>query len=86
MAENIGKEFAYGFGCPSIHAEVNALLYRSRDVLGTTLYVTHSPCADCSKVISASGVTRIVMLQMPEPHRPDPIPYLESCGIEVFIL
>lgn len=74
----------YGFGCPSIHAEANALLHASRqDSEGATLYVTHAPCADCAKLISNSGVARVVLLQMPEPHRPDPVPYLQACKIEV---
>jgi dCMP deaminase len=78
---------AYGFGCPSIHAEANALLYAGRrDAEGATLYVTHAPCADCAKLISNSGVARVILLQLPEEHRPDPIPYLEECGIEVLIM
>lgn len=76
----------YGFACPSIHAEVNALLYRHWGVKDLTLYVTHSPCADCAKVISNSGVTRIVLLEFPPEHRPDPTAYLESCGIVVEVL
>lgn len=77
----------YGFSCPSIHAEANALLYASRaDTEGATLYVTHAPCADCAKLISNSGVARVVMLQKPESHRPNPIPYLQGCGVEVVIL
>jgi dCMP deaminase len=76
----------YGFSCPSIHAEANALLYASRqEVEQATLYVTHSPCADCAKLISNSGVARVVLLQSPDPWRPDPVPYLEKCGIEVVI-
>lgn len=74
----------YGFACPSIHAEANALLYASRqEAEGATLYVTHAPCADCAKLISNSGVAEVVLLQEPESHRPDPIPYLKSCGIQV---
>jgi dCMP deaminase len=75
----------YGFSCPSIHAEANALLYRHWGVQDMTLYVTHAPCADCAKLISNAGVTRVVMLRAPEAHRPDPTPYLRSCGIQVDI-
>lgn len=79
-AANVG----YGFSCPSIHAEANALLHAGRaDTEGATLYVTHAPCADCAKLISNSGVVKVVLLQAPESHRPDPIPYLTSCGIDV---
>jgi len=87
MAERVDKEFAYGFGCPSIHAEANALLYASRaETERATLYVTHSPCADCAKLISNSGVTRVVMLEFPPAHRPNPTSYLEMCGLVVEIL
>jgi len=87
MAEKVSKEFSYGFGCPSIHAEANALLYASRaETDGATLYVTHSPCADCAKLISNSGVTRVVMLEYPAAHRPNPVPYLEMCGLVVEII
>lgn len=78
------ESLGYGYACPSIHAEANALLHASRsDVLRSTLYVTHSPCADCAKLISNSGVVRVVMLERPALHRPNPVPYLESCGLVV---
>lgn len=77
----------YGLACPSIHAEANALLHASRrDVEGAVMYVTHAPCADCAKLISNSGVAELVMLQAPEPHRPDPIPYLNECGLMTRVL
>lgn len=81
------RDTGYGFTCPSIHAEANALLYASRtDAEGATMYVTHAPCAECAKLISNSGVVRVVISQEPEDHRPNPIPYLESCGIRVSVL
>lgn len=47
--------------CPSIHAEANALLYVDRSSIeGGTLYVTGVPCMQCAKLISNSGVKRIV--------------------------
>lgn len=77
----------YGYACPSIHAEANALLHASRsDVLGSTLYVTHAPCAECAKLISNSGVAHVVMAEKPPAHRPNPMPYLEQCGIRVTVL
>lgn len=84
---NPGLSAGYGFGCPSIHAEANALLYASRaDTEGATLYVTHAPCADCAKLISNSGVAKVIMLRAPEPHRPDPRPYLGGCGIQTLVI
>lgn len=77
---------SYGYTCPSIHAEANALLDASRaEALGGTLYITHAPCADCAKLISNSGVARVVILRDLEEHRPNPIPYLQSCGLEVVL-
>jgi dCMP deaminase len=44
-----------------IHAEMNALLHSNRDdIQGGTLYCTHQPCADCSKNIANSGISRVV--------------------------
>ena len=76
----------YGYSCPSIHAEANALLHASRSSAENgTLYVTHSPCPDCAKLISNSGISTVVMMRSSEPHRPDPVPYLTSCGLGVVV-
>jgi dCMP deaminase len=83
--QDVESSTGYGLSCPSIHAEANALLHRRWGVLDMTLYVTHAPCADCAKLISNSGVSRVVMLRSPEPHRPNPIPYLTDCGIEALV-
>lgn len=49
-----------------IHAEMNAILKAARHgyaVSGATLYLTLSPCKECSKLILQSGVKRVVYLQ-----------------------
>nr|WP_100460640.1 deaminase [Mycobacteroides abscessus] len=47
--------------CVAVHAEANALLYCDReDLVGATLYVTREPCYGCEKLITASGVERVV--------------------------
>lgn len=44
-----------------IHAEINAILNSNRSVAGCTLYTYPLfPCPDCSKHLSASGITRVV--------------------------
>lgn len=46
-----------------IHAEANALLKcakHGQSCDGATLYQTHSPCKDCSKMILQSGIKRLV--------------------------
>ena len=48
----------------TIHAEVNALLECSpEERKGATIYVTARPCAECSKLIINSGITRVVYAQ-----------------------
>ena len=49
-----------------IHAEVNAILKAAKTgaaVEGSTLYLTLSPCLDCSKLILQAGVKRVVYLE-----------------------
>jgi dCMP deaminase len=49
-------------GCPSVHAETNALSQADRHLIaGGTLYVTSACCWDCGKVVANSGVARVVM-------------------------
>ena len=48
-----------------IHAEINVILKAAKtgnSVDGSTLYLTLSPCIDCSKVILQSGIKRVVYL------------------------
>jgi dCMP deaminase len=35
--------------CPSVHAELNALLYAVRSVQGGTAYLTRDPCLSCAR-------------------------------------
>ena len=76
--------------CPSIHAEANALLYVDRSrVEGGTIYITDAACLQCAKLISNSGVSRVVMrIHSKAAHRNPKatIEYLESCSIEVSIV
>lgn len=46
-----------------LHAESNALMKLTRSTNsseGATLYLTHSPCFECSKLIYQAGISRIV--------------------------
>jgi len=46
-----------------LHAEANAILKiakSNQNSDGATLYVTHSPCNNCSKLILQSGIKRVV--------------------------
>ncbi len=75
--------------CPSIHAEANALLYVDRSrVEGGTIYITDAACMQCAKLVSNSGVSRVVMrVSTRAAHRnPDAtIEYFNKCGIAVTI-
>lgn len=72
----------YGFDCPAIHAEANALLYKDR-VENATLYVTHTPCADCAKLVSNAGVVDVVLPNNQRDERTESHRYLRECGISV---
>lgn len=67
-----------------LHAESNALakLARSHNSgLGADLFVTHSPCIECAKLIYQSGIRRVWFGQN---YRDDAgIQFLEKSGIEV---
>jgi len=48
-----------------LHAEANAILKCAKHGVscnGATLYLTHSPCKDCSKLIHQAGIKRVVYL------------------------
>ena len=67
-----------------LHAETNAIakLARSNESgLGASIFITHSPCLDCSKLIYQSGIGRVYYN---ENYRDDTgIKFLKSSGIEV---
>jgi dCMP deaminase len=76
--------------CPSIHAEANALMYVDRSrIEGGTIYITDVACLQCAKLVSNSGVHRVVMrVSSTAAHRkPEAtIEYLKNCNLEVTIL
>ena len=48
-----------------LHAEANAILKvaaSTQSTIGSTLYVTLSPCTECSKLIFQSGIIRVVYI------------------------
>nr|WP_216651867.1 dCMP deaminase family protein [Prevotella sp. PTAC] len=70
-----------------LHAEANAitkLARSSNNSDGATLYVTASPCIECSKLIIQAGIKRVVY---GEHYRlEDGINLLRKAGIEVIYL
>lgn len=67
-----------------LHAEANAIskvAKSSNSSEGATLYVTASPCIECSKLIIQAGIRRVVYKD--EYRLNDGIELLQKAGIEV---
>jgi dCMP deaminase len=67
-----------------LHAESNAiakLAKSSNSGVGSTIFVTHSPCMECAKLIAQSGISSVYYN---ENYRDDAgIRFLEKSGVEV---
>lgn len=67
-----------------LHAEANAMLKvvkSTHSAAGSTLYITLSPCRECSKLILQAGIIRVVYRDR---YKDDSgIVFLENSGIEV---
>lgn len=67
-----------------LHAEANAILKVARSTQsceGATLYITLSPCKECSKLIHQSGIKRVVYHKG---YRDDSgIQFLQKAGVMV---
>ena len=67
-----------------LHAEANAILKVAKsthEINGATLYITLSPCKECSKLIVQSGITRVVYCMGYKDN--SGLSFLEESGIEV---
>jgi len=67
-----------------LHAEANAILKvaaSAQSTNGSTLYITLSPCKECSKLIHQSGIKRVVYIH--EYHDTTGIDFLKEAGVEV---
>ncbi|MFP4664565.1 MAG: deoxycytidylate deaminase [Bacteroidales bacterium] len=67
-----------------LHAEANAITKVAKsgnDSEGATLYVTTSPCIECSKLIIQAGIVRVVFLDRYS--NTEGLDLLERAGIEV---
>ena len=67
-----------------LHAEENAIakLASSHESgKGAEIYITHSPCMNCAKLIYASGITKVYYKH--KYRSEDGIHFLEKCGLEV---
>ena len=77
--DEIGKTLWY-----VLHAEANALMKLAKstnNANGATLYITLSPCKECSKLILQAGIQRVVYRTN---YKDDSgISFLKEAGIEV---
>lgn len=67
-----------------LHAEANAILKvasSTQSCEGATLYITMSPCKDCSKLIHQAGITRVVYYIDYKDN--SGLEFLEKAGVEI---
>lgn len=67
-----------------LHAEANAILKVAKSTHnchGATLYLTLSPCKDCSKLVVQSGIERIVYINGYKDQ--SGVEFLKEAGIEI---
>ena len=67
-----------------LHAEANAIMKvasSTQSCSGATLYVTLSPCKDCSKLIYQAGIVRVVYIDKYKDTTG--IDFLKDAGVEV---
>jgi dCMP deaminase len=67
-----------------LHAETNAIakLARSNESgLGATMFITHSPCLDCAKLVYQSGINTVYYRNSYRSE--EGIQFLEKAGVEV---
>jgi dCMP deaminase len=82
--ENICEDEVTGLTKPYVlHAEANAITKVAKshnNCDGATLYITASPCMECSKLIIQAGIRRVVYCD--DYHSDDGIELLRRVGIE----
>ena len=70
-----------------LHAEANAILKVARSTQscqGATLYITMSPCKECSKLIHQAGIIKVVYAKA---YKADSgLKFLEKAGIELELI
>ncbi|HLV46883.1 MAG TPA: dCMP deaminase family protein [Flavobacterium sp.] len=67
-----------------LHAEANAILKVAKSTQScdnATLYITMSPCKECSKLIHQAGITRVVYIYNYRDN--SGLEFLEKAGVEV---
>ncbi len=68
-----------------LHAEANAILKvaaSTQSCVGATLYITLSPCKECSKLIHQAGIIRVVYFE--EYKDTSGLEFLKKADVDVF--
>ena len=67
-----------------LHAEANAIMKvaaSTQSSQGATLYITMSPCKECSKLIYQSGIVRVVYKETYNDN--EGLDFLKKAGVEI---
>lgn len=67
-----------------LHAEANAILKiagSTHSCASATLYLTHSPCRDCAKLVHQAGIKRLVYIQQYKDN--SGLLFLDKAGVEI---
>lgn len=65
-----------------LHAEANAILKvaaSTQSCVGATLYLTLSPCKNCSKLVHQAGIKRLVYMM--DYKEPEGLEFLQKAGV-----
>lgn len=82
--ENTCEDKNYDTKWYVLHAEANAILKvaaSTQSCKGSTLYITLSPCRECSKLIHQSGIKRVVYGKTYKD--PSGLDFLKKAGIQL---
>lgn len=82
--DDVGHLLVNGHCVRTIHAETNAIIQAALhgvSTRGSTCYVTHYPCINCTKVLINAGITRLVY-QTAYNIDPIAISFLQAAGVE----
>ena len=70
--------------CRALHAEQNAIIQAAtfgHSIEGATIYITHSPCVICSKMIINAGIKKILVgSEYPDPFAEE---ILSEAGLKI---
>ena len=82
--ENVCEDEEHNTKWYVLHAEANAILKvasSTQSCKGATLYITLSPCQECSKLIHQSGIVRVVYSKAYKDT--SGLDFLEKAGVEL---